>query len=99
MHQLRPSCLAAGLLLDAGRALAKGGQVMFRPQPLHQLPSLGICAHRCSTDVAYRRFADTLLLGGIWHNYSWQSLGNRVAILWQSVSFCGNRRFWPHSVR
>ena len=40
MHQLRPSCLAAELLLDAGSALAKGGQVMFRPQPLHQLPKL-----------------------------------------------------------
>ena len=32
--------LAAGLLLNAGSALAKGGQVMFRPQPLHQLPKL-----------------------------------------------------------
>ena len=78
---LRPSWLTAGLLLDAASALAKGGQVMFRPQPLHQLPSLGICAHRCSTNVAYRRFADTLLLVGIWHNCAWQSLGNRVATL------------------
>ena len=34
------SWLTAGLLLDAGSALAKGGQVMFRPQPLHQLPKL-----------------------------------------------------------
>ena len=34
------SSLTAGLLLDAGSALAKGGQVMFRPQPLHQLPKL-----------------------------------------------------------
>ena len=42
LQQLRPSCLAAGLLLDAGSAPTKGGQVMFRPQPLHQLPSLGI---------------------------------------------------------
>ena len=32
--------LAAGLLLDAGSALAKGGQVMFCPQPLLQLPQL-----------------------------------------------------------
>ena len=32
--------LTAGLLLDGGSALAKGGQVMFRPQPLHQLPKL-----------------------------------------------------------
>ena len=40
--------LAAGLLLDAGSALTKGGQVMFCPQPLHQLPSLGNCAHRCT---------------------------------------------------
>ena len=37
---LRPSWLTAGLLLDGGSALAKGGQVMFRPQPLHQLPKL-----------------------------------------------------------
>ena len=35
---LAASWLAAGLLLDAGSALPKGGQVMFRPQPLHQLP-------------------------------------------------------------
>ena len=34
------SWLTAGLLLDAGSALAKGGQVMCRPQPLHQLPKL-----------------------------------------------------------
>ena len=40
--------LAAELLLDAGSALAKGGQVMFCPQPLHQLPGLGNCAHRCT---------------------------------------------------
>ena len=32
--------LVAGLLLDAGSALPKGGQVMFCPQPLHQLPGL-----------------------------------------------------------
>ena len=37
---LGSSCLTVGLLLDAGSALAKGGQVMFRPQPLHQLPKL-----------------------------------------------------------
>ena len=48
LQQLRASWLAAGLLLDAGSALTKGGQVMFRPQPLHQLPSLGICAPRCT---------------------------------------------------
>ena len=42
MHQLRPSCLAAGLLLDAASAPTKGRQVMCRPRPLHQLPSLGI---------------------------------------------------------
>ena len=85
-----PCCtnVAEGLLLDAGSALAKGGQVMFRPQPLHQLPSLGICAPRCSTNVAYRRFANTLLLVGIWHNYSWQSLGNRVAILLRRDESC-----------
>ena len=52
MHQLRPSCLAAGLLLAAASALAKRGQVMFRPQPLHQLPSLGICAYRCISNRA-----------------------------------------------
>ena len=32
--------LAAELLLDAGSALAKGGQVMLCPQPLLQLPKL-----------------------------------------------------------
>ena len=41
LQQLRPSWLAAGLLLNAGSALAKGGQVMFRPQPLLQLPCTG----------------------------------------------------------
>ena len=41
-----PSWLAAGLLLNAGSALTKGGQVMSCPQPLHELPSLGISAHR-----------------------------------------------------
>ena len=40
LQKLRPSWLAAGLLLNAGSALAKGGQVMFCPQPLHQLPKL-----------------------------------------------------------
>ena len=40
LQQLRPSWLAAGLLLNAGSALAKGRQVMFRPQPLHQLPKI-----------------------------------------------------------
>ena len=35
-----PSWLAAGLLLNAGSALAKGGQVMLCPRPLHQLPEL-----------------------------------------------------------
>ena len=30
---------------------------------------------------------------------TWQSLGNRVAILWQSVRFCGNRPFWPYPAR
>ena len=39
-----PPRLTVDPLLDAGSALTKGGQVMFRPQPLHQLPSLGICA-------------------------------------------------------
>ena len=38
--QPRHSWLTAGLSLDAGSAHAKGGQVMFRPQPLHQLPKL-----------------------------------------------------------
>ena len=47
-QKLRPSWLAVGLLLNAGSALTNRGQVMFRPQPLHQLPSLGICAHRCT---------------------------------------------------
>ena len=28
------------VLLDAGSALTKGGQVMFCPRPLHQLPKL-----------------------------------------------------------
>ena len=40
LQKLRPSWLAADLLLNAGSALAKVGQVMFRPQPLHQLPKL-----------------------------------------------------------
>ena len=40
LQKLSPSWLAAGLLLNAGSALAKRGQVMFRPQPLHQLPKL-----------------------------------------------------------
>ena len=40
LQKLHPSGLAAGLLLNAGSALAKGGQVVFRPQPLHQLPKL-----------------------------------------------------------
>jgi len=48
LQKLYPSWLAAVLLLDAASALARGGQVMFRPQPLHQLPSLGICARRKS---------------------------------------------------
>ena len=38
LQKLRPSWLAAGLLPNAGSALAKGGQVMFRPQPLLELP-------------------------------------------------------------
>ena len=38
LQKLRPSWLAAGLLPNAGSALTKGGQVMFRPQPLHHLP-------------------------------------------------------------
>ena len=42
LQKLRPSWLAAGLLLDAGSALSKGGQVMLRHQPLHLLPGLGI---------------------------------------------------------
>ena len=40
LQQLRPSWQAAGLFLDAGSALTKGGQVMFRPQPLLELPKL-----------------------------------------------------------
>ena len=44
MHQLRPSCLAAGLLLAAASALAKGEQVMLRPHPLHQLAGLLLAA-------------------------------------------------------
>ena len=40
LQELRPSWLAAGLLLNSGSAPTKGGQVMFRPQPLHQLPTL-----------------------------------------------------------
>ena len=48
VQKLQPSWLAAGLLLNAGSALTKGGQVMFCPQPLHHLPSLGICAHCCT---------------------------------------------------
>ena len=60
LQKPRPSWLAAGLLLDAGSAFTKGGQVMFCPQPLHQLPSLGNRAHRdarkptllCCTNVA-----------------------------------------------
>ena len=40
LQKLRPSWLAAGLLPNAGSALAKGGQVMFRPQQLHQFPKL-----------------------------------------------------------
>ena len=39
LQKLRPSWLAADLLLNAGSALANGGQVMFCPQPLHHLPS------------------------------------------------------------
>ena len=81
------SWLTAGLLLDAGSALAKGGQVMFRPQPLHQLPSMGICAHRCSTIVATLPHCRHLASGG--HlACAWQSLGNRLAIAWQ---YYGNR--------
>ena len=38
LQKLRPSWLAAGLLLNAGSALTKGGQVMFCPQPLLGLP-------------------------------------------------------------
>ena len=58
---------------------------MFRPQPLHQLPS--ICAHRCSTIVATLTHCRHLASGR--HlAYAWQSLGNRLAIAWQ---YYGNR--------
>ena len=59
-------------------------------KPLHQLPS--ICAHRCSTIVATLTHCRHLASGK--HlAYAWQSLGNRVAILWQSVRFFGDRLF------
>ena len=44
LQQLRPSWLAAGLLLNAGSALAKGGQVMCPHRPLHQLPAATVLA-------------------------------------------------------
>ena len=49
---LRPSWLTVGLLLDAGSALPTGGQVMFRPQPLHQLPRLELPSHVLSGSVS-----------------------------------------------
>ena len=36
----KPFSAGCGPLLDAGSALTKGGQVMFCPRPLHQLPEL-----------------------------------------------------------
>ena len=36
----KPFSAGCGPLLDAGSALTKGGQVMFCPRPLHQLPKL-----------------------------------------------------------
>ena len=36
----RPFSAGCAPLLDASSALTKGGQVMFCPQPLHQLPKL-----------------------------------------------------------
>ena len=58
LQQLRPSCLAAGLLLDAGSAPTKGGQVMFRPRPLHQLPAVTVLAQApewCAPAAVRRR--------------------------------------------
>ena len=89
-QKLHPSWLAAGLLLNAGSALTNGGQVMFRPQPLHHLPSLGISARRCTQPTGFAAptvatlvdcgpIANTLLLVGIW-----RTLGNHLAIAWQS---------------
>ena len=97
-QKLHPSWLAAGLLPNAGSALTNGGQVMFRPQPLHHLPSLGISARRCTR--AHRLCCtNCCYIGGLWTDrehlasgrhlaYAWQSLGNRLAIAWQ---YYGNR--------
>ena len=54
-----PSWLAAGLLLDAGSASTKGGQVMFRPQPLLQLPCMGPCGQHLSSAVQYEHKSET----------------------------------------
>ena len=52
---------------------------MFRPQPLHQLPSLGIGGD--ASAASFLPGCGGLLLdaAGIWH-----TLGNRLAIAWQS---------------
>ena len=70
---LRSSWPTAGLLLDAGRAHTKGGQVMFRPQPLHQLPSLG------SGDEALQQLRPSWLAAGLMLNAgSAQANGGQV---------------------
>ena len=59
---------------------------MFRPQPLHQLPSLGI-----GGDASAAPFLPGCgaVAGCCRHlAYAWQSLGNRLAIAWQ---YYGNR--------
>ena len=59
LQKLHPSWLAAVLLLDAGSALPKGGEVMFRPQPLHLLPGLSI------SDEALQKLRPAWLAAGL----------------------------------
>jgi len=62
-----PPRLTVDPLLDASSALTKGGQVMFCPQPLLQLPKLPSHVQQCRS----ARFAASYktLLGLLWTRY------------------------------
>ena len=92
---LPTTSLAATLNSNAGSAHTKGGQVMFRPQPLHQHPSLGNCAHRdarkptllcCTSVAAWVDCGPRALQEGWLRNSCWM-LGSALAKGGQ-VMFC-----------
>ena len=85
-QKLHPSWLAAGLLLNAGSALTKcfalshyiTSQAWASPPVAAHEPT-GLAAAIVATLVDCGPIASTLLLVGIW-----RTLGNHLAIAWQS---------------